>query len=167
MSKVSYKVGDEVRIRRTDGSTSIARIKETSVRYVKKGTSTVANKKLDESAIGTTVQDKEGNIYIASKVYTVVILDKDNDFAETKLTKTIADSDILGRELIVHYDPEMLAAFLETHQGPDYSAGQGSAAGQGSGSGIASDKGGNKRNKRSRNKRTKRTKRTKHNKRRR
>jgi hypothetical protein len=119
---MSYKVGDEVRIKRTDGSTSIARIKETSVRYVKAGTSTVTSKKLDESAIGTKVKDKENNVYIASKVYTVVILDKDNDFAETTLRKTIIGSDILGHEIIVHYDPEMLRAFLKRHRGPDFAA---------------------------------------------
>ena len=120
---MSYKVGDTVRIKRTDGSTSIARITETSVRYVKEGTNTVTSKTLDESTpLGTKVKDKTGNVYIASKVYTVVILDKENDFAETKLTKTIIGSDILGHEIIVHYDPKMLAAFLDLHKGPDFAA---------------------------------------------
>lgn len=119
---MSYKVGDEVRIKRTDGSISYARITETSVRYVKAGTSTVTSKKLDESAIGKTIRDEKNNAYIASKVYTVVILDKDNDFAETTLRKTIIGSDIVGYALIVRYDPEMLDAFLKGHRGPDFAA---------------------------------------------
>jgi hypothetical protein len=53
-------------------------------------------------------------------VYTVVILDK--EFAETKLQKTITDYDIVEDVIIVHYDPEMLKVFLDTHQGTDYSA---------------------------------------------
>ena len=112
------------------------------------------------------MDDKIGFGITKAKGYLVRVDDKEELYAESELDHNV----------VVHWDPDMLAAFLETHQGPDYSAGQGSAAGtagqgsaagQGSGSGIASDKGGNKRNKRSRNKRTKRTKRTKHNKRRR
>ena len=103
------------------------------------------------------MDDKKGVGITKAKGYLVRVDDKEELYAESELDHNV----------VVHWDPDMLAAFLETHQGPDYSAGQGSAAGQGSGSGIASDKGGNKRNKRSRNKRTKRTKRTKHNKRRR
>jgi hypothetical protein len=88
---MSHNIDDVVLINRSDESTSLARIVAQPVYYVKNGTNAVYKK--SENPVGTMVKDEKNNVYIATQVYAVLLLN--DDLTHTGKGKIITKSDIV------------------------------------------------------------------------
>ena len=151
-----YSLGDRLRIKRSDGSSSDAIVKKLMINWIGtvNGRPVIKETKgetLDKNSLGKK-QEYDGNTFVATQLYEVTVLNKDG--SESPITKVIPSTEVTHIYIRDAAYDESIDSMLKELDEQDASAAS-----------AASQDGGKKTKRTKRAKRIKHTKRTKRTKR--
>jgi hypothetical protein len=143
---MSYKVGDKLKIKRSNGTASDAVVKKSRICWFRivNGAPVIVGPDLDKDQLGKTGMHK-GNSYVATELYDVTVLNADG--SESNIEKTITPNEIIASYLGQAFGAQVDSSFFNQDE-------PSAASGKYGGKNMKRTKR-TKRTKRSRNKRTK------------